>query len=208
MSNYSPERIIVNGRKAFTKAAQTVRMNVEQSNFVCEKGNAAMWREVLVRCIPQIYGFFVKRGLHPELAEELTQKTIFDAVRGKKTFDWRRGKVESWLMGIADNNLALEMRQRAIRPKLDGDISRYLEKIDSEPLPDEILEREETAELVRKAMNKLAEKERKVLMAKYVEDVSARSIAERMNMTEKAVHSLLYRARNSLRDKLTEYQRC
>ena len=206
MSNFGPERIIINRIKAFTKAVQTVRMNQEQSSFVHERGDVVMWREALVHCIPQIYGFFVRRGLHPELAEELTQKTIFDAVRGERTFDWRRGKIESWLMGIAHNNLALEMRQRRIRPKLDGDISRYLEKIDSEPLPDEILEREETAELVRRSMDKLDEKERMVLTAKYIEDVSVRSIAERMDITEKAVHSLLYRARNSLRDKLIKYQ--
>ena len=166
------------------------------------KSNVEAWREALVRSIPQVYGLFLRRGLHPGLAEELTQKTIFDAVSGKESFESRRGKFASWVIGIAHNNLALEMRKRLRRPKFNGDISRYLEKIGSEPLPDEILERKETAELIRKAMDKLDEKEKIVLAAKYVEDISARSIAGQMNMTEKAVHSLLYRARNSLREKL------
>ena len=166
------------------------------------QSNVEAWREALVRSIPQVYGLFLRRGLHPGLAEELTQKTIFDAVSGKESFESRRGKFASWVIGIAHNNLALEMRKRLRRPKFNGDISRYLEKIGSEPLPDEILERKETAELVRRAMDKLDEKEKMVLAAKYVEDISARSIAEQMNMTEKAVHSLLYRARNSLREKL------
>ena len=166
------------------------------------QSNVEAWREALVRRIPQVYGLFLRRGLHPGLAEELTQKTIFDAVSGKESFESRRGKFASWVIGIAHNNLALEMRKRLRRPKFNGDISRYLEKIGSEPLPDEILERKETAELIRKAMDKLDEKEKIVLAAKYVEDISARSIAGQMNMTEKAVHSLLYRARNSLREKL------
>lgn len=166
------------------------------------QSEALTWREALVRSIPEVYSLFVRRGLHPGLAEELTQKTIFDAVVGNETFEKRRGTIESWLIGIAQNNLAFEMRQRAKRPKVNGDIGRYLEKIDSEPLPDEILERKETAELVRRAMDKLEAKERAALKAKYVEYVSARMIAERMHITEKAVHSLLYRARNSLREKL------
>lgn len=188
--------------EAFTKAAQIVRTDQGQDSFTQGQSNVTAWREALVRSIPQVYGLFLRRGLHPGLAEELTQKTIFDAVSGKESFESRRGKFASWLIGIAHNNLALEMRQRSRKPKLDGDISRYLEKIDSELLPDEILEREETAELVRGAMDRLDGKERAVLKAKYDEEQSARTIAERMNMTEKAVHSLLYRARNSLREKL------
>jgi RNA polymerase sigma-70 factor (ECF subfamily) len=125
-------------------------------------------------------------------------------VAGIKSFDLQKGTIESWLIGIARNNLALEMRQRASQPRLNSDVSRYLEKIDSEPLPDEILERKETAEIVRKAMGKLETKESKVLRAKYIDQLSAKEIAGQMEMTEKAVHSLLYRARNSLREKLKD----
>jgi RNA polymerase sigma factor (sigma-70 family) len=51
-------------------------------------------------------------------------------------------------------------------------------------------------------MNKLGDKERTVLQAKYIDDLSARQIARKLSLTEKAVHSLLYRARTALRDKL------
>lgn len=85
---------------------------------------------------------------------------------------------------------------------MDGDIAGYLEAIDSEPLPDEVLEKKETALIVRRAMDELENKERDVLRGKYIDDLSARAIARKMQMTERAVHSLLYRARNSLRKKL------
>jgi DNA-directed RNA polymerase specialized sigma24 family protein len=42
------------------------------------------------------------------------------------------------------------------------------------------------------------------LRAMYIEGLSAREIAGRMELTEKAVHSILYRARNSLRTKLKQ----
>ena len=65
-----------------------------------------------------------------------------------------------------------------------------------------MLEQKETAALVAKGLGEILENEKDVLEAKYVEDLSARQIAGRMKISEKAVHSLLYRARNSLREKL------
>lgn len=149
-----------------------------------------------------IYGMFVRKGLNPALAEELVQQTVFDAVRGQKTFDETKGSIEQWITGIARNNLALEMRRRASRPVIEGDITNYLQAIDKQLLPDEVLEQKETAQVVTLAMDRLESNERMVLRLKYIEDLSARKIAIKMDLTEQAVHSLLYRARNALRDKL------
>lgn len=165
-------------------------------------GDADMWREFLNREIPQLYGMFMRRWPNPSLAEELVQKTIFDAVRGCDSYEPTKGSPEEWIFGIARNNIRLEMRKRASRPSVDGDISSYVETIDSEPLPDEVLEQKETAAFVKAALAGLASKEQNVLRAKYIEDLSARDIGRRLGITEKAVHSLLYRARISLRREL------
>ena len=69
-------------------------------------------------------------------------------------------------------------------------------------LPDELLERKETAQQVRQAMAALPVRERTVLEFKYLQDLTACEIASHMKITEKAVHSLLYRARIPLRDRL------
>jgi RNA polymerase sigma-70 factor (ECF subfamily) len=179
-----------------------VAEKLKQPGSKVAQTNSDTWRQMLGRGIPQIYRMFMRRWPNPSLAEELVQKTVFDAVRARQSHDPARGSFENWLMAIARNNMALEMRRRAARPSMDGDIAGYLEVIDSEPLPDEVLEKKETALIVRRAMDELESKERDVLRAKYIEDLSARAIAQKMQMTQKAVHSLLYRARNSLRNKL------
>jgi RNA polymerase sigma-70 factor (ECF subfamily) len=179
-----------------------VAEKLKQPGSKVAQTNSDTWRQMLGRGIPQIYGMFMRRWPNPALAEELVQKTVFDAVRGYASHDPSRGSFESWLTAIARNNMALEMRRRAARPSMDGDIAAYLEVIDSEPLPDEVLEKKETALIVRRAMDELESKERNVLRGKYIEDLSARAIARKMQITQKAVHSLLYRARNSLRKKL------
>lgn len=160
------------------------------------------WTALLKDGIPKIYSMLIKRRINPSLAEELTQKTVFDAIRGKDTFDPAKGSPQSWLMGIANNNLAAELRKRSIREVPGSDIVGYIEAIDRKLLPDEILEKEETVRLVTRAMDRLDKREKAALILKYHENLNAKDIAIQMGMTAKAVHSLLYRARISLGDKL------
>jgi len=176
----------------------------EQNRTGFAEGDGEVWREFFSRIIPQLYGMFMKSWGNRSLAEELVQRSVFEAVRGRSSYDSSKGSPEEWVFGIARNNIRLEIRRRAIRGSIDGDISGYLEVVDSEPLPEEILEREETAEIVREALGRLKSKEQEVLKAKYIEGLPARKIAERIGVTEKAVHSLLYRARNSLAHELKQ----
>ncbi|MBA7471308.1 hypothetical protein ES707_06614 [subsurface metagenome] len=164
--------------------------------------DADIWREFIGQEIPLLYGMFMRRWPNPSLAEELVQRTVFDAVRGCGSYDPSRGSPEEWIFGIARNNIRLEARKRASRPSTNGDISLYLEAIDTKPLPDEMLEQKETAVLVRSALGRLESKEQTVLRARYIEGLLSRDIAGQMGITEKAVHSLLYRARISLRKEL------
>lgn len=164
--------------------------------------DADIWREFIGREIPRLYGVFMRSWPNPSLAEELVQKTVFDAVRGCSSYDPSRGNPEEWILGIARNNIRLEIRKRASRPSTNGDISRYFETIDTKLLPDEVLEREETVALVRSALSRLKSKEQTALRARYIEGLLSRDIAGQMGITEKAVHSLLYRARISLRQEL------
>jgi RNA polymerase sigma-70 factor (ECF subfamily) len=166
------------------------------------EGDAEIWREFISREIPRLYSIFVGRWSNRSLAEELLQKTVFDAVCGRSSYDPSKGCPEEWIAGIARNNIRLEIRRRASRPSTNGDISSYFEAIDTRPLPDEVLERQEMAGIVRTAMDRLESKEKAVLEAKYIEELSANDIARQMNTTEKAIYDLLYRAKTSLRREL------
>ena len=166
------------------------------------KGDTDVWREFIEREIPQLYGLFMDRWPNRSLAEEMLQKTVFDAVRGRCSYDPSKGSPEQWILGIARNNIRLEIRRRASRPSINGDISRYFEAMDTKPLPDEVLERQEMTVIVRSALSRLESKEKAVLEARYIEELSATDIARQMNTTEKAVYSMLYRAKISLRREL------
>lgn len=174
----------------------------QQDRAAFARGEADVWRAFIERQIPRLYGLFLRSWPNRSLAEELVQRTVFDAVRGRSGYDPTRGGPEDWMLAIARNNIRLEVRKRAGRPTPNGDVGRYFEAIDTKPLPDELLEREETAGMVRLALSRLESKEQAVLEAKYIQEFTADEISRRMGTTEKAVHSLLYRARISLHREL------
>lgn len=167
-------------------------------------GKPEFWRSFLTEQIPRLYQMFGRHGIHTALAEELVQATVLDAVKGTKTYDPSRGSLEQWLFGIANNTLALEMRRRQHQPKFNGDLLEYFQKMDTEPLPDEVLEQHENIRRIRLALATLDAAQQEVLIARYHEDLSIRQIGRKMNLSEKAAESLLYRARNALRVKLQE----
>jgi RNA polymerase sigma-70 factor (ECF subfamily) len=166
------------------------------------KGDTDVWCEFIDFEIPRLYGLFMDRWPNRSLAEELLQKTVFDAVRGRKSYEPAKGSPEEWIAGIARNNIRLEIRRRASRPSINGDISSYFDAMDTKLLPDEVLERQEMTDIVRSALSRLESKEKAVMEARYIEELSAAEIARKMKMTEKAVYSLLCRAKISLRKEL------
>lgn len=176
----------------------------QQSWVRFAKGDTDLWREFISRQIPLLFSVFMKRWPNPSLAEELVQRSIFDAVRGLDSYDPSKGSPQEWILGIARNNIRLEIRKRAARPSTNGDISRYLQVVDTEPLPDEVLERKETTKIVRSALNSLKTKEQTVLRARYSEGLTTDEIARQMGTTKKAVYNLLYRAKISLRRELKQ----
>jgi RNA polymerase sigma factor (sigma-70 family) len=66
-------------------------------------------------------------------------------------------------------------------------------------LPEDVLEQVEQRSAVRAAILVLPEDRREVLLGKYVDGLSVKTIADRMGKTVKAVESLLSRTREQLR---------
>lgn len=176
----------------------------EQLRAAITAGDSAAWRELLNGLIPKLYKLFMTRWPNQSLAEEMVQKTVFDAVRGRRSYDPAKGGPQDWVCGIAYNNIRMELRKRASAPSVNGDAAKYLAAIDTQLLPDEVLEQKETAQRVRAAIDKLADRERDVLKARYLEQMPISRIAEKMNITQKAVYSLLYRAGVSFRQQILD----
>lgn len=141
-------------------------------------------------------------GGNRALAEDLVQDTFLTALERLAAFDGR-ASLHTWLCGIAKNKIRAQRRRQ--RPALiedvlaeaDPEIEAMLMAIDREPLPEGVLEREETKELVGATLSSLPPDYRDALIAKYVDELSTAEIAARAGKHEKAAESTLQRARTA-----------
>lgn len=153
------------------------------------------------RHLGSLYEFVHYRvGGNRAVAEDLVQDTFLTALERLSAFDGR-STLHTWLCGIARNKI--RAHRRAHRPlaiedvlaEADPEIEAILLAIDRSPLPESVLELEETKELVGATLSSLPPDYRDALVHKYVDELSTAEIASRSGKGEKACESTLHRAR-------------
>lgn len=170
------------------------------------RGERAAAAELLDCELEPLYEFVHWRlGPDRAAADDLVQDTFVVALRRLEDFD-ARASLHTWLCGIARNKIR-ELRRRRGRavPRpiddvladSDEDIDRILAEVERTELPEQILARRETQELVGAALSSLPPEYKAALLAKYVEELSVDEIAARSGRTTKAAESLLGRARTA-----------
>ena len=138
-------------------------------------------------------------------AEDIAQQVFLNV--WKSAPRWRpEAKVTTWLMTITKRLVFNEARRRSrtrIVPREPEEA--FPEFPDTKPsLDSEILEREMHA-AIEAAMGALPERERMVVVLRRYETMPYEEIAAVLGITVPSVKSLLFRARNTLREKLSPY---
>jgi RNA polymerase sigma-70 factor (ECF subfamily) len=164
-------------------------------------GDAEAWRTLYARYLP-----FVWRQAHALLgdlhaAEDVTSEVMLALLRNIQNLESEVPKLGGWLRAVvrckaADHQRAL-IRSRA---KMAVAADRLVADGSQTQLgPSAPLEVVETKSRVHQALDALPERQRIVLEWKYLDALSVREMAERLGETEKAVESVLYRARREFR---------
>ena len=155
-------------------------------------------------------------GGNRHTCEEVVQETLLRALRDLAKYDPVRseGCIFGWITGLARNEIRRRRTQtsrdrslEALWERMDAELLDVFRKLDGGPLPDAVLEREETRTMVNAAMAQLPPHYREALEAKYVAGRSVRDIAAALGLTEKAVESQLTRAREAFRGTFTALAR-
>jgi len=84
--------------------------------------------------------------------------------------------------------------------RVDQALMEALERMESEALVDEVLQRQETHDLVHLAMGHLPDTHRRVLERKYVDGRTLTELSLELGISEDAVKSQLARARRAFRE--------
>lgn len=152
---------------------------------------------------PRVFRFIAgATGASAADVDDLVQETLLHAWRNRAQY---RGDAAllTWVLSIAKNRIRMMRRSAASRASFE----RAVEAIDREAIPPDVLKSDETAGAVRRALDAIDPAQADVLLRRYFDGLSVRKIAAALGEGEKAVESRLHRAKEALREKLTEGDR-
>lgn len=178
--------------------------------------DAGAFEELVRRYQARLVRLFHHIGPSAEVAEDLTQEVFLRIYRSRAKYE-PGAKFSTWLFTIAGNVARNAARSHGRRREVsEVDTKRSVD--DSAPnllagialdasslMPARVVEGEERALMVRKAVASLGERQRMALMLSRFENLSYVEIADAMGLTSKAVKSLLSRARVNLKEALADY---
>ena len=143
--------------------------------------------------IRRVYAYVAYRIGDGADAEDVTSATFERALRYRASFDPKRGDAVSWLIGIARRCIA-DALQRGDVPTGD--------------LPEHPVESDEELALsrldLRAAVAQLDERDRELVALRFGADLTARQIAELLDLKTNAVEVALHRALGRLRRALEQ----
>jgi len=142
-----------------------------------------------------------------DAAEEVVQATLCAAISKLSTY---RGEAAlfTWLCTFCRHEISAYYRRTqrdhaAVRlVEDDPDVAAALEALSaaSDAGPEAMVRRDETARLVHVLLDRLPPRYATVLEWKYIDGLSVKEIAERIDLSAKAAESLLTRAREAFRE--------
>jgi RNA polymerase sigma-70 factor (ECF subfamily) len=169
----------------------------------------AAFAELVEKYQRRLVGVLVHLIGHPQEAEDLAQEVFLRVYRSRHKYS-PKAKFSTWLFTIA-NNLALNARRdrhkRQAAPLGGTESNEFTIRPPdpSAPPPAQRLDQQELAAVVRRALDDLSDRHRMAVVLNKFEDMGYAEIAEVMGVGEKAVKSLLSRARGKLREALRPY---
>lgn len=157
--------------------------------------------------LPSLWRFVYTRvGGDRHLAEDISNETIlamFTAIQSEFSAESEILNLAGWLRTVAGRRIADHYRAVSrVQHLLPQNHNSRSDCAGADPAKHQELQ--ETRQQVRRAMDSMPEQYRMALEWKYLDQLSVREIAARWKMTEKAVESILFRARREFRDQMTQ----
>lgn len=172
----------------FSPTASTLQEDIERA----ARGDQAAFRLLFERYHQRVHRYALVRLGKADEANDLVQDVFLSVWRALPTFQYvHEGSFPAWLFRIASRRLGDRVRQ-LVRHQTVG----------LEDAPEEHVEFEGQAvsrRLLAEALTKLPERQREVLLLRFVAGLPTRDIALSMRKTEAAVTALQMRGLATLR---------
>lgn len=138
-----------------------------------------------------VYRFLLAKTANPDLAEELTQETFYQAIKSSHRFDGSC-KVSTWLCAIAKNQLLAHFRKNPVHEDVEE------VKLSTQSAEDAYLQTQTKVQLL-KQLHGLAEPYREVMYLRLFGELSFREIGDILERSENWARVTFYRGKEMLR---------
>lgn len=160
----------------------------------------------------QIIHFLYRMVRNEAIAEELAQEVFLRVYRSRSSYR-AEAKFSTWLYRIATNlamNHVRDSRQERAAQKVnldepDPETGTTPEIADQGPSVEQRLLREERMAAIRAQVTSLPERQRMAILMHKYQEMDYRQIGEVLQLSESATKSLLFRAYQTLRERLKEF---
>lgn len=158
------------------------------------QGDEEAFQTLVKRYLKLVYNFVFLSVRDPEYAEDITQEVFIKVWSHLKKFDPSKS-FKVWVYAIAKNSIFDFLRKKKLVPFsfLEREEEIY-EVVDSEPLPNEILDGLNSAKKLDGALGKIDVLYRQVLVLYYQNGFNFREIAEILKTSVNTVKSRHRRA--------------
>jgi RNA polymerase sigma-70 factor (ECF subfamily) len=160
-------------------------------------GDESSFSLLLNKHLKSIYSFIFQFVQDGAVAEDITQETFVKVWRHLDRFDMNK-PFRTWLFAIAKNTTYDWLKKKRSIPfsafSIDGADEPFENIPDTDPLPDELLAREDAAIEVREAIASLPEPYRPLITLVYQEGFSLHETAEILGESYNTVKSRHQRA--------------
>lgn len=164
-----------------------------------QSGDRDAWKLLYSKCLPVVWRQAVAQVGDCAVAEEIVSETFLALVRSLPKLDADEVSLYSWLRGVVRHKVADHARRAARQGRLLSAARDSQPHVTDDSTVSGPVETEEKKQKILTILDRLPELQRLVLEWKHVDDWSIRQIAEHTGKTEKAVESILYRARKEFR---------
>ena len=152
------------------------------------------------RYVRHIYRYIYYRTGNVADAEDLTEKTFFQALSNLDRYQARGVPFSAWLFRIAHNLVANWHRDTRRRPKVPLDDPAVASHSTVDPVT--LAEMQEEHNELRRIIARLPQERQQLLFLKFVEELPNAEIGQIMRRSEGAIKALLHRTIVSMRNEM------
>jgi RNA polymerase sigma-70 factor (ECF subfamily) len=171
-----------------------------------QRGDELAFDRLVERYSPRVYALLTRFLGPAESREDLVQEVFLRVIRARAVYR-PEARFSTWLYRIAFNLCVNETERRRPGASLDeraGEVhDGWLDE--RTPAPPAALEQEDLVATVRAAISALPARQRMALLLAKYEELPYDEVGVVLGISEKAVKSMVHRARESLRARLSQF---